>query len=85
METEKILANEKLLNAVDELNVYLTQIKSINNVLDFLYSFLSGEHKEISEPASVLVVCMTQLDYIYKHFDELLDVIIECNGLNQPI
>lgn len=85
MKTDKFLANEKLLDAIDELNVYLKQIKSINNVLDFLYGFLSGEHKEISEPASVLVLCMTQLDYIYKHFDELLNVIIECNGLNQPI
>ncbi len=73
------------MDAIDELNVYLTQIRSINNILNFLHSFLSGEHKEFSEPASVLVVCMFQLDYIYKHFEELLDVIIDCSGFNQPI
>ncbi len=80
---KKNLANQKLLAAVDELNEFMIQIRSINNILNFLYSLLRGEHKEISEPASVLVVCMLQLNYIGQHFDDILDVIIDCSSVKQ--
>lgn len=74
METENKV---KLKVAVNELNDLLTQIWAVNNVLNLLYSFLRGENKEIAEPSSAMLVCMLQLEQIYKRSDVLLDNILE--------
>lgn len=86
METEKNWENQDVINrqkleaAVNELNDFLTQIRSINNILNLLYSFLRGEQREIAEPSSAMLVCMVQLDYICRKSDELLDIILDCSG-----
>ncbi len=71
----------KLELAVDELNELISQVWSVNNVLHLLYDFLSEEDKEISGPASAMLVCMLQLDYVCQKTDKLLDSILECSNI----
>jgi len=70
----------KLEAAVNELSDFNTQIYSINNILHLLYDFLENETPDIAEPASAMVICMYQLEYIYKRLDELLDTVLDCSS-----
>lgn len=87
METEKDLTNtkdenkQKIQEAVNELIDFFTQIWAINNTLRLLYSLLEGEERGIAEPSSAIAVCMMQLDYIYNHSSEVLDIILDCSGI----
>ena len=90
MDTEKDLANLnpeafaglKVDAAINQLSEVFAQIRSINNVLRMLYKFLNFQNKEIAEPASAMLVCMYQLDDIYKKSDKMLDIISDYRNLH---
>lgn len=77
MEIEK-LTNQELEETVNQLSDLLTQIWAINNALKLLYDILWKEEKRIAEPSSTMLVCMVQLDYIYKKADNLLGKLMDC-------
>ncbi len=93
METEKNLTKQssgdlnekKLAAAIGKLTDFFTQIWAVNNTLHLLYSVLEMEDREIANPASSLEICTLQLDYIYRQSADLLDIIIECTGVNKNL
>lgn len=93
METEKNLTKQssgdlnekKLAAAIGKLTDFFTQIWAVNNTLHLLYSFLEMEDREIANPASSLELCMSQLNYIYQQSADLLDIIIDCSGVNKDL
>ena len=86
METEKIIKNEnsdetarqKIREAVHELTDLFIQVCIVKNILCLLDDFLEKQDKEITEPASVLPLCISQLEYAHKQSADILDTIIDC-------
>ena len=86
METKKIVQNEnsdetarqKIREAVHELTDLFIQVCIVKNILCLLDDFLEKQDKEITEPASVLPLCISQLEYAHKQSADILDTIIDC-------
>ena len=86
METKNILSNQntdetarqKIKDAVHELTDLFIQVCIVKNILCLLDDFLEKQDKEITEPASVLPLCISQLEYAHKQSADILDTIIDC-------
>ena len=86
METKKITPNnnsnentrQQIKEAVNQLTDLFIQVCIVKNILCLLDDFLEKQDKEITEPASVLPLCISQLEYAHKQSADILDTIIDC-------
>ena len=85
MKTEKIvtnmnedeIANQKIKESVNELIDLFIQVSIVKSILYLLNNFLENQDIEISEPASVLSLCISQLEYAHRRSSEIMDTILE--------
>ena len=85
METKKIVQNEnsdetarqKIREAVHELTDLFIQVCIVKNILFLLDDFLEEQDVEIAEPASVLQLCVAQLDCAHRRSSEIMDIILD--------
>lgn len=72
------LDKKKLTTAVNQLTDLFIEVCAVKNILCLLDDFLEKQDKEITEPASVLPLCISQLEYAHKQSADILDTIIDC-------
>ena len=85
METKNILSNQntdetarqKIKDAVHELTDLFIQVCIVKNILCLLDDFLEEQGVEIAEPASVLQLCVAQLDCAHRRSSEIMDIILD--------
>ena len=63
--------------SVNELIDLFIQVSIVKSILYLLNNFLENQDIEISEPASVLSLCISQLDYAHRRSSEIMDTILE--------
>ena len=89
METKNILSNQntdetarqKIKDAVHELTDLFIQVCIVKNILCLLDDFLEEQGVEIAEPASVLQLCVAQLDCAHRRSSEIMDIILDYGGI----